>query len=88
MHRKQVKHQLSDRFQKAIDKAAMISNVSESDNYLAEWRRGLNTECGNNLELELEKFSHKIESEYTNEFLNTLVRSGGFNHENKQEKPS
>jgi len=36
--RKATKIQLSERFEQAIDRAAMKSGAAESDEYLAEWR--------------------------------------------------
>jgi hypothetical protein len=37
--RKEEKRMLSERFQEAIDMAAMRDGASETDAYLAEWRR-------------------------------------------------
>ena len=37
--RKAEKKMLSDRFQEAIDMAAMRSGAADTDDYLAEWRR-------------------------------------------------
>ena len=37
--RKATKIQLSERFEQAIDRAAMKSGAAESDEYLAEWRK-------------------------------------------------
>ena len=33
------KRQLTERFEKAIDRAAMRANLRDTDSYLAEWRR-------------------------------------------------
>ena len=76
--KKYQKQQLSDRFQKAIDKAAMQSNTFDSDSYLAQWRRGPNIECSDNLKFELKKFINNLESEYTEKKLIALSKSGGF----------
>ncbi len=75
--KKYQKQQLSDRFQKAIDKAAMQSNTFDSDSYLAQWRRGPNIECSDNLKFELKKFINSLESEYTEKKLIALSKSGG-----------
>ena len=37
--RKQAKRQLPERFEQAIDRAAMKSGASGTDEYLADWRR-------------------------------------------------
>ena len=38
--RKEEKRMLADRFQEAIDMAAMRGGASDTDSYLADWRRG------------------------------------------------
>ncbi len=38
--RKKAKRQLSDRFQKAIDSAAMKAGCHGTDDYLNDWRKG------------------------------------------------
>ena len=38
--RKSAKKMLSDRFQEAIDRAAMRSGAAGTDDYLEDWRRG------------------------------------------------
>ena len=43
------KVQLSQRFQEAIDRAAMRAGKGSSDAYLSEWRREAST-CGEDLE--------------------------------------
>ena len=78
---KRIKRELSDRFQKAIDQAAMQSNAYQSDSYLAEWHRGPNIACGDNLEKELNKFVLDIERKYTNRKLKALSQAGGYNKE-------
>jgi hypothetical protein len=47
--RKAEKKMLSDRFQEAIDMAAMRSGAAETDDYLNEWRRADPIECGDDL---------------------------------------
>ena len=37
--RRAAKRQLSERFEKAIDRAAMKARLRDTDSYLAEWRR-------------------------------------------------
>src|SRR5258708_19141561 len=48
--RQSAKRALSPRFQAAIDRAAMRSGAHGTDAYLAEWRRGEPTPCGDDLE--------------------------------------
>ncbi len=46
--------QLSDRFQEAIDAAAMSAGLFDSDGYLEEWRRKTRA-CGDDLEAEVDR---------------------------------
>jgi len=75
--RKSEKVLLSDRFQQAIDAAAMKDGASETDDYLAEWRRGEPTPCGDNLANEASAVARQIEAEYDTEKLRSLITSGG-----------
>ena len=44
--RESAKVQLNERFEKAIDRAAMKANLRDTDSYLAEWRRAAPVEVG------------------------------------------
>ena len=48
--RKPAKRELPERFAQAIDAAAMRDGASDTDAYLAEWRRGAPEPCGDDLE--------------------------------------
>jgi hypothetical protein len=74
--RTSAKRPLEERFEKAVDKAAMRSGLYGSDGYLQEWRRDT-TPCGDDLEAVLEATVAKIQSEYTDERLAVLVAAGG-----------
>lgn len=71
------KHVLTERFEKAIDRAAMRSGARDTDAYLAEWRRADPVECGDDLEAEVSAAAERIENEYNEERLKALVQSGG-----------
>ena len=75
--RKSAKQPLTDRFEKAIDKAAMRAGMHGTDGYLSEWRRD-NQPCGDDLQAELEASLAKLENEYTDAVLETLIDAGGF----------
>jgi len=75
--RKSEKILLSDRFQQAIDAAAMKDGASETDDYLAEWRRGEPQACGDDLMGEASAAAECIEAEYNAEKLRALIASGG-----------
>ena len=68
--------QLSDRFQKAIDAAAMQAGLVEMDLYLEEWRQEARP-CGDDLEAEVASEAARLETAYTREILVRLTRSGG-----------
>ena len=53
--RSAAKRELSERFIRAIDAAAMHSGAKSDDAYLAEWRRGEPSPCGDDLEAEAER---------------------------------
>ena len=46
------RHPLPERFEKAIDRAAMRAKLRDTDSYLAEWRRADPVDCGADLEAE------------------------------------
>lgn len=70
--------QLSDRFQKAIDAAAMKADLVEMDLYLEEWRRETRP-CGSDLGAEVESEAERLEAAFTRERLLELSRAGGQN---------
>ncbi len=70
-----IKQQLSERFQKAIDEAAMISNSIDSESYLNKWHKSNPISCSDKLEFELESMINKIENEYTNDKLKSISRT-------------
>ena len=75
--RANAKRQLSERFEKAIDRAAMRAGLRDTDGYLGEWRRADPVACGDDLEAEAEAAASKLESDFTDERLATMVRNGG-----------
>lgn len=75
--RQTAKRQLSERFEKAIDRAAMRANLRDTDSYLSEWRRAAPEPCGDDLEPEAQAAADRIESEYTDDRLRGLVSNGG-----------
>jgi cvfA/B/C family virulence factor len=71
------KRQLTERFEKAIDRAAMRAKLRDTDSYLAEWRRAQPQPCGEDLEAEAQSAADRLEKEYSEERLATLVANGG-----------
>ncbi len=71
------KRVLPERFEKAIDRAAMRSGARDTDAYLAEWRRGEPTPCGDDLEAEAAAAAERLEAEFDDDRLAALVAAGG-----------
>ncbi|MCC6471374.1 MAG: virulence factor [Alphaproteobacteria bacterium] len=71
------KRQLAERFEKAIDRAAMRAGKKDTDSYLAEWRRGDPVDCSDDLEAEASAHAARLETEFTDERLSSLVAAGG-----------
>lgn len=74
--RETVKVPLSERFQVAIDRAAMRAGKGGSDAYIEEWRRQ-SGECGDDLQGEAESAARALESEWTDELLDRVARAKG-----------
>ena len=77
--RKSAKRELAKRFIVAIDQCAMKSGAKDSDDYLAEWRRGDPEPVGDDLEQEADKAANDLEETFTAERLKELVQAGGWN---------
>jgi len=75
--RNSAKRELTERFVKAIDAAAMRSGASGTDLYLSEWRRGAPIACGDDLEAEATAAAARIEAEYDAARLGRLVARDG-----------
>ncbi len=75
--RKAAKRELPLRFTEAIDMCAMRTGASDTDEYLAEWRRGEPEPVSDDLEAEADKAMAAIETDYPKERLVALVKSGG-----------
>ena len=75
--RQTAKRQLTERFEKAIDRAAMKAKLRDTDSYLAEWRRADPVECGSDLEAEAAAAAARLESGYPDDRLDRLVAAGG-----------
>lgn len=67
---------LDERFEQAIDMAAMRSGVSETDAYLEEWRRA-NFKVDGDLAEIADATQKSIEAEYDQDRLKALIANGG-----------
>ncbi len=75
--RESAKVQLTERFEKAIDRAAMRANLRDTDSYLAEWRRAAPVEVSDDLQAEADRKATELETAYSDERLKGLVEAGG-----------
>jgi len=75
--RETAKRHLGERFEQAIDRAAMRANLRDTDAYLGEWRRSEPIECGDDLEAEASALAEKLNAEFDEARLKALVMAGG-----------
>jgi Virulence factor len=75
--RETAKVQLSQRFQEAVDRAAMRAGKGSSDAYLADWKRSDPAACADDLEAEAAAAAARIEASFTDEQLEVLIRAKG-----------
>ena len=75
--RRSAKRELTLRFTEAIDMAAMRSGAAATDDYLADWRRGDPTPCGDDLEAEAQAAADRLGAEYDAPRLKALIASHG-----------
>ena len=74
--RASARRQLSDRFQQAIDAAAMKAGLVGMDAYLDGWRNETRP-CGDDLEQEVAGEAARLEAAFTRDVLRALIRSAG-----------
>jgi hypothetical protein len=70
------KKELEPRFAKAIDRAAMRAGRGSSDAYLEDWRRETEMVSGDLEELVASRVA-KLENEFDDEYLESVVKAGG-----------
>lgn len=67
---------LTERFQVAIDRAAMRAGKGSSDLYIEEWRREARV-CGDDLDAEARSEADKLEAAFDDAVLERMVKAGG-----------
>ena len=88
--RETAKVQLTHRFQEAVDRAAMRAGKGSSEAYLADWKRSAPRPVTGDLAAEAKAEAERIESRYSDEDLERLIRSHGLesdNHPLGEERP-
>ncbi len=75
--REAAKVQLSQRFQEAVDRAAMRAGKGSSDAYLADWRRSEPRTVGDDLAAEAAAEAARLEAKFSDADLERLIRAKG-----------
>lgn len=75
--RESARLQLSQRFQEAVDRAAMRAGKGGSAAYLADWKRSQPIACGDDLQAAVEAEAARIEHCFSDDDLDQLVRNKG-----------
>ena len=70
------KKELAPRFAEAIDRAAMRAGRGSSDAYLEDWRR-VAEDVDGDLEALVAERVKSLESEFSDEWLEAVVKAGG-----------
>lgn len=70
--------QLPERFERAIDRAAMHAGAINTDDYLAEWRKSDWQERDGEPEAVVEAVVAELEAGFPEEKLQELARNGGW----------
>ena len=74
--RKTAKAMLPDRFQEAIDRAAMRAGKGSSDAYMEDWRREY-SECDDNLQSHVSRVAAELDAQFSDDALEKLVKAKG-----------
>ena len=75
--RKAAKVQLNERFEQAIDRAAMKTGAAGTDDYLAEWRKAQPYELPGDQDDIAKAEAARIEAEYDKTRLMALIDNNG-----------
>ena len=75
--RRACKIQLSERFEQAIDRAAMKAGARDADAYLAEWRKAAPFDVAGDAEEVARAQAAKLEADYDTEVLKALIANDG-----------
>ena len=76
--RKASKVQLPERFEQAIDRAAMKIGAEDTDAYLAEWRKGNSYQVDGDPKDIAKSEATRIETEYDQDKIKQLIANDGW----------
>jgi Virulence factor len=72
------KRQLAERFEQAIDRAAMKVNAKDADAYLAEWRKADPYSVDGEPDIVAEAEATRLETEYDTARIKALIDNEGW----------
>ena len=75
--RKGAKRQLAERFEQAIDRAAMKSGLAGTDDYLSEWRKVKTATIEGDPNAIADAEAERLEAEYDHKLVKTLIANNG-----------
>ena len=75
--RRGAKKQLPERFEQAIDRAAMKGGLDGTDDYLAEWRKGDPYQVEGDPNEIAEAEAARLDAEYDKDCIKTLIANDG-----------
>ena len=75
--RRGTKIQLSERFEQAIDRAAMKSGAAGTDDYLAEWRKSVPVSIDGEAQAVARAEADRLEAEFDQDTLKALINNDG-----------
>ncbi|MEL6170922.1 MAG: virulence factor [Pseudomonadota bacterium] len=76
--RRGAKKQLPERFEQAIDAAAMKVGAADTDAYLAEWRKAEPYAVDGEAEAVVEAEAARLDAEYDRERVRALIKNNGW----------
>ncbi|MEM8730236.1 MAG: virulence factor [Pseudomonadota bacterium] len=76
--RRGTKRPLAERFEQAIDRAAMKSGMAGTDDYLAEWRKAPTYSVDGTPETVAEAEAVRLETEYDSTRMRALIENDGW----------
>ena len=76
--RKGAKVQLPERFEQAIDRAAMKTGAAETDAYLAEWRKGDPYPVDGEPDAVARAEADRLDTQYDQDRLKALIANDGW----------
>ncbi len=76
--RRAAKVQLPERFEQAIDRAAMKSGAAETDDYLSQWRKGEAFEVSGSDQDVANAQAAALDQEYDQDKIKSLIANDGW----------